>query len=218
MPLIQYGPALGVGNVGENELLDFDSPDDLSEAEFLARINAVLPEGLRFKSLARLEAGAQPLARAINQAEYTIALDAPEIRAALERMRARDAALAELADEQIHKKLVEAFMSRDEFLIERNHREKKQKIDARRYTLCAEVSPGRLLRIVTEISTGGSVKPTEVAAAIYGLSEREKLSLSSKVRRLRLLGKGLAGEGLKEQELDFRGSRHEVSSAYSAAP
>jgi radical SAM family uncharacterized protein/radical SAM-linked protein len=201
MPLIQYGPALGVGNVGENELLDFDSPDDLDEAEFLARINAALPEGLRFKSLTRLEAGAQPLAKVINQAEYTIALDAPEIRAALERIRSCDAALTSFGDEQIHKKLVEAFMSRDEFLIERAHKEKKQKIDARRYTLCAEVLSDRLLRIVTEISTSGSVKPTEVAAAIYGLDARQMLSLSSKVRRLRLLGAGLAGEDAEVRAL-----------------
>ena len=43
MPLIQYGPALGVGTVGENELIDFDSPEDaLDETGFLDRINAVV--------------------------------------------------------------------------------------------------------------------------------------------------------------------------------
>src|SRR4030095_9654104 len=61
MPLIQYGPALGVGTIGHNELIDFDSPEELEEQPFLDRINAVLPPGLLFKSLLRLPAGSQSL-------------------------------------------------------------------------------------------------------------------------------------------------------------
>src|SRR5262249_17710593 len=72
MPLIQYGPALGVGTVGHNELIDFDSPDVLEEAAFLDRINRVLPAGLRFKTLACLHAGAQSLIKEVNRAEYSV--------------------------------------------------------------------------------------------------------------------------------------------------
>jgi len=42
------------------------------------------------------------------------------------------------------------------------------------------------LGIVTEVSPNGGVKPIEVVAAIYGLTQAETTSLSSRVRRLRL--------------------------------
>jgi radical SAM-linked protein len=79
MPLIQYGPALGVGTVGQNELIDFDSPEEFEERAFLDRINVVLPPGLRFKSLRKLPAGTQSLIKEVNRAEYLILLDTPEI-------------------------------------------------------------------------------------------------------------------------------------------
>src|SRR6185503_14385260 len=86
MPLIQYGPALGVGTIGENELIDFDSFDELEEREFLDRINANLPAGLRFKELRQLNASAQALIKEVNRAEYSVALDVPEIQAAMGRL------------------------------------------------------------------------------------------------------------------------------------
>jgi radical SAM family uncharacterized protein/radical SAM-linked protein len=187
MPLIQYGPALGVGVVGENELIDFDSPDELSEADFLSRINAVLPEGLVFKSLERLPAGALPLIKVINRAEYSITLDAPEIAAAVARLRQTDQCLAGLGSAEIHQRLIEEFMAKDCLLIERAHKAKRQMIDVRRYTLQIWLSPDRTtLHMVTEISPNGGVKPVEVIAAVYRLAEEEKLSLNSRVRRLRL--------------------------------
>ena len=67
MPLIQYGPALGVGTVGHNELIDFDSPEEFEERAFLDRINTVLPPGLRFKSLRKLPAGTQSLIKEVNR-------------------------------------------------------------------------------------------------------------------------------------------------------
>src|SRR5262249_29348405 len=81
MPLLQYGPALAVGIVGENEFLDFDSLDELSEAEFISKINAALPEGLRFRTLKRLQPGSRTLIKVVNRAEYEMSLDAPEILA-----------------------------------------------------------------------------------------------------------------------------------------
>src|SRR6185436_18213647 len=94
MPLIQYGPALGVGTVGHNELIDFDSPEEFEEQAFLDRINSVLPRGLRFKSLRNLPAGTQSLIKEVNRAEYLVPLDTPEIEAAVERIRGERVELA----------------------------------------------------------------------------------------------------------------------------
>ena len=42
MPLIAYGPALAVGVIGEEEYLDFDSPENLDEENFVKRLNFAL--------------------------------------------------------------------------------------------------------------------------------------------------------------------------------
>lgn len=187
MPLIQYGPALGVGVIGENELIDFDSPDLLVEEEFLVRINAVLPTGFRFRSLRRLESGAESLAKAINRAEYAVPLRGAGIANAVARFRVERPELKELREDEIHERLADEFIARESCVIERAHREKRQLVDVRRYTLGISVDhEAAVLRIVTEISPRGGVRPAEVAAALYRLSESEKSALSSQVRRLRL--------------------------------
>ncbi|HEV8483072.1 MAG TPA: TIGR03960 family B12-binding radical SAM protein [Blastocatellia bacterium] len=187
MPLIQYGPALGVGVVGENELLDFDSHDDLDEADFLTRINAVLPAGLRFNSLDRLTAGAQSLIKVVDRAEYCISPDLPEIAQAVARLPELRDDLVGLDIDEVHRRVIDEFMARDSCVIERIRKDKRQRVDVRRYTIeIAFIRESKSLRVVTEISPNGGVKPTEVLAAVYGLNAGEVLAISSHVRRLRL--------------------------------
>jgi radical SAM-linked protein len=187
MPLIQYGPALGVGTVGENELVDFESPDELDERGFVARINAVLPEGLRFNTVERLASGARSLMREVNRAEYSIAVDAAEIASAIARNRAARSELAAAAEIEVHDRLTEDFLARESCVIERVRKDKRQTVDVRRYTQRLRFhSERRSLEIITEVSPNGGVKPIEVLAAVYGLSEGEMLALSSRVRRVRL--------------------------------
>jgi radical SAM family uncharacterized protein/radical SAM-linked protein len=187
MPLIQYGPALGVGVVGENELLDFDSHDELDEADFLKRINAVLPDGLRFNSLELLPAGARSLIKVVDRAEYDIGLDTPEITQAVARLREVRDDLVGLATPDVHRRVIDEFMAHESWVIERVRKDKRQRVDVRRYTVgFAFVSDTNSLRVVTEISANGGVKPTEVVAAVYGLNAGAVLAISSHVRRLRL--------------------------------
>jgi radical SAM family uncharacterized protein/radical SAM-linked protein len=193
MPLIQYGPALGVGTVGENELIDFDSPDHLEESDFLARINRVLPDGFRFKSLERLPVGAKALIKEFNRAEYSVPLDSPELVRAAQRARTADGALESIDDIEIHNRLAGEFMSREAVVIERARKEKRQQIDVRRYTVrLAADGARRALKIVTELSPNGGAKPTEILAAIYGMTFEDVIPLSSRVRRLRLFSENLA--------------------------
>jgi radical SAM family uncharacterized protein len=202
MPLIQYGPALGVGCEGESELLEFHSPDQLTETEFLMRLNPVLPVGLRFRSLDRLSADDLSLTKSINRAEYVVGIDAPEIAGALARLSGSgaDRSEAEVAGAdlsrtevplidtlELHNSLVDRFLARDTFMIVRAHKAKRQSIDVRRYTISVEVdSSSFVLRLVTLISPSGGVKPVEVIAAVYDLTDDEKLSLNSRIRRTRL--------------------------------
>ncbi|HJQ26087.1 MAG TPA: TIGR03960 family B12-binding radical SAM protein [Blastocatellia bacterium] len=187
MPLIQYGPALGVGAVGLNELIDFESFDELDETEFLERINISLPPGFRFKRLERLQPSSGSLVKAVNRADWLVTLDAPEMQAALARLLARRAELPCVDASEIHQRLADEFMAHASFTIERVRKDKRQRIDVRRYTLgLRHDAANGGLTITTEITPQGGVKPVEVVAAIYDLTEDEKLSISSRVRRLRL--------------------------------
>lgn len=195
MPLIQYGPALGVGTAGENELIDFDSLDELEEHEFLSRINANLPAGFRFKRLEGLGASDQVLIKVINRAEYAIRSDADEIHQAIKRLRAARTDFQNFEADEIHRLLASEFIERESCVIERVRKEKRQRVDVRRYTknLGFDARLGDL-RLVTEITPNGGVKPVEVMAAVYGLTEGEKISLGSRVRRLRLYQEHLADD------------------------
>jgi radical SAM family uncharacterized protein/radical SAM-linked protein len=187
MPLIQYGPALGVGTVGCNELIDFDSPEVLTEAEFLNRMNGALPPGLRFKSLRSLHLGGQSLIKGINRAEYSVSLRTAEIEAAVKRIRPQRTDFETMRPAEIHTALFEEFIARESCVIERVRKDKRQRVDVRRYTRSLSlVEDQTSVSIVTEVTPSGGVKPIEVMAAIYGLSETETISLSSRVRRLRL--------------------------------
>jgi radical SAM family uncharacterized protein/radical SAM-linked protein len=222
MPLIQYGPALGVGTVGHNELIDFDSPEELEEREFLDRINAVLPPGLRFKSLRSLPAGAQSLIKEVNRAEYSVMLDTPEIEAAIGRIRAERADLAAVDACGIHNMLFEAFTARESCVIERVRKDKRQRVDVRRYTKGLSLLEDRSsLSIVTEVSPNGGVKPIEVMAAVYGLTETETTALSSRVRRLRLYSEDQTSDpaswvhGVAAARMSEQGDKLRVISSHS---
>jgi len=185
MPSIQYGPALGVGCEGENEILEFYSGDLLDEPSFLEGINKVLPQGFSFKSLRRVRGDAQPLIKTINRAEYLVSIDAPEIQQAI----ARTAGPLEPApvEPSTLNRLACAFMALESFHVIRATKDKRQRVDVRRYTIQIEVDTvGRCLRLVTEITPNGGVKPVEVVAAAFGLTDEEKISISSRIKRTRL--------------------------------
>jgi hypothetical protein len=79
---------------------------------------------------------------------------------------------------------VELFLARDTYMIVRAHKAKRQSIDVRRYTVGLEVDVNaNALRLVTVISPNGGVKPVEVIAAVYDLTDDEKLSLNSRIKR-----------------------------------
>ena len=173
----------------------------MDENEFLDRINAVLPEGLRFNSIERLRVGAQSLIKEVNRAQYYVAVDAAEIFAALGRNRAVRPELAAAGDDEVHGRLAEDFLARESCVIERVRKDKRQTVDVRRYTQQLRFhSDCRSLEMVTEVSPNGGVKPIEVLAAVYGLESGEMLALSSRVRRIRLFAEPETGFATQSSE------------------
>src|SRR5262249_43303822 len=118
---------------------------------------------------------------------WQVALDVPEIQSAVARLQAERAALQSVEAGEFHQLLADEFMAHESFVIERVRKDKRQRIDVRRYTkaVCFDAASSGLM-IQTELTPNGGVKPIEVVAAIYELTEGEKISISSRVRRLRL--------------------------------
>ncbi len=86
--LVSYGPALALGMTGKEEVFEFRTPAELDEKKCLRRLNRCLRPGIRFKSLERLGADAAPLSARIQGMVFSIGLDDPEVRGALDARRA----------------------------------------------------------------------------------------------------------------------------------
>jgi radical SAM family uncharacterized protein/radical SAM-linked protein len=189
MPLLAYGPALGVGTVGEAEWLDFDATVELEPADVLERINAVMPDGLRFTAVRRLPGGSPALAKVINRAEYVVPLEAPPLVGAVARLAAVRDDLTGLDPAAIHHRLVEEFFASESVVIERVRKGRAKGIDVRRgakaFALVGSGGGGEL-RLTLEVSNAGSVRAGEVLGRIYRLDEQAQRSLTSYVRRSRL--------------------------------
>jgi radical SAM family uncharacterized protein/radical SAM-linked protein len=189
MPLLAYGPALGVGTVGEAEWLDFDSPAEIEPADFLDRINAAMPDGLRFTAVRRLPANSPALTKVINRAEYGVRLDAPPLAAAVARLSAVRDDLLGLAPADVHRRLVEEFFASESVIVERVRKGRTKGIDLRQgakaFELAGAGGAGEL-RLTLEVSNAGSVRPAEVLGRIYRLDEQAQRSLTGYVRRTRL--------------------------------
>jgi len=93
-----YGPALPLGMEASREVLEFCSDRRLEAGEFLKRINASVPPGIRFSGLEAVEPGALSLHKLTDRLVYSVdrkggALGPPrtarEIRQAFDRFRDR---------------------------------------------------------------------------------------------------------------------------------
>ena len=189
MPLLAYGPALGVGAVGEAEWLDFDSPEQLEPEEFLTRINAALPDGMRFTAMRRMPQHSPALTKIINRAEYAARLDEPVITAAVARLAAVRDDLAGLDSDAVHRFLAREFFDREELVVERTRKGRTKQIDIRRYAKAFSFSGAngdRELRLTLELTNSGSARPEEILGSIYRLDGTAQKALSSRIRRCRL--------------------------------
>jgi hypothetical protein len=123
----------------------------------------------------------------------------------------------------IHSNLFESFMAREKCEIERVRKDKRQRVDVRRYTKGVSLVENQgSLSIVTEVSPNGGVKPIEVMAAVYGLTATEATSLSSRVRRLRLFSEDQTSDpanwehGVAAARMSEQGDKLRVTSGHSS--
>jgi radical SAM family uncharacterized protein/radical SAM-linked protein len=84
--MISYLPALPLGMGGKSEVIEFKSEYLFSEKEFIDRMNNFLPKGIRFRSLKRTESSAPSLNEEIKSLVYSVNLEYPRMKRALEEM------------------------------------------------------------------------------------------------------------------------------------
>ena len=77
-PKLSFGPALPVGVASTDEYVDFETRDQIDPEDFLARMRAAAPAGLRFLAMRRLGPGEEPLQKSINVARYSVGLPAAQ--------------------------------------------------------------------------------------------------------------------------------------------
>lgn len=75
--LISYGPALPLGAQALAEVLEFQSYEELKREEFLSRLNACLPAGIRFTGLKKCTPLDRPIFQDIREAVYSLDIKDP---------------------------------------------------------------------------------------------------------------------------------------------
>ncbi len=181
-PTLSFGPALGVGVESMAEYLDFETVVAIPEAELLARLNAQLPDGLRFNSLSRIDRQAESLFNLISAAEYRVDLDTPALREAYPELNnaAGNGALTAW-----HRRRVAALLQRPKIEIQVVRKGKPQTRDVKPLIGQLEVLNGRpplQLRMVLRTGGQGNLRPEKLLEALYGVSGE-----TFRIRRERLL-------------------------------
>jgi len=72
--VLSYLPALPLGMEGEDEIIEFKSPNLFTEREFLDSLKDVFPDGIRFHKLERMDSSRGKLSREIETFIYSLKL------------------------------------------------------------------------------------------------------------------------------------------------
>jgi radical SAM family uncharacterized protein/radical SAM-linked protein len=105
-----FAPALALGMQGKRELLEFRSRAELPPAEFVRRINAVMPEGVRGAALERQRTDEPSLSAAIERMVYSVDLDRKEIVRSLQRLLDQETHAAGLTENDVLELRLQAYL------------------------------------------------------------------------------------------------------------
>ncbi len=168
LPKLTFGPALPLGVESEAEYLDVELTERVEPADFAARLNAELPEGLTVLEAAEAPLHGPSLSSLVEEVDYEVTLPPTvdgEAAAALER-----------------------FLGRSEAFVERLHKGSRRRVDVRPLVRRARLTGDRgrpTLAFTMAVGPGASAKPTEVAAAVLGLDGAAGLAVRKTAARLR---------------------------------
>jgi len=146
-PRVMFSPALSVGVASVGEYLDFDTYERLDPEQARTRINAALPDGVRFEALREIPRGLPALGEAIRAARYRVHTgNGFDLTAELESLH-----------------------SRGPLSVERERKGKLQTFRLDREMIDCTPLDGDALRLTLALHGGeASVRPEEVLRAIFG--------------------------------------------------
>jgi radical SAM family uncharacterized protein/radical SAM-linked protein len=153
--IISYLPALPLGMEGKSEVLEFKSDYLFSEKNFIERINGVLPKGIKFSALKRMESFEPTLNEEIKSLVYSVDLECPQIREALEKV-ASEKEIFSANSFRMAEELVRDFFARnpDEFLERIFVDEEKKKLFLYlKHFPQKEVSPQKIVKNIFRVES-----------------------------------------------------------------
>lgn len=153
LPRLSFGPGLPVGFASDSEFLDIDLAEALPADLVRTRLDAQLPEGLRVIAAAALPLDAQNIEPAIRSFRYVVEI--PEHCVPADELVARIAAYDVATTFPVRKRA-------------KNGTTKV--IDARPSTSLRLMRPG-LLEVDVACTPHGTIQPTALAAALFGLDD-----------------------------------------------
>ncbi|HHV57815.1 MAG TPA: DUF2344 domain-containing protein [Firmicutes bacterium] len=151
-PKIAFASALALGATSTAEYADFELRERLPIAEFVRRLRAQLPEGLRLLAAREVAAGAPALMAEIDAAGWEVAARLPGLRA------------AEVA------RAWEEFLARERIYICKETKHKRRDLDIRPLILKARLVPcdeGGTWDLLLRSGSSGNLRPEEVLTAFF---------------------------------------------------
>jgi radical SAM family uncharacterized protein/radical SAM-linked protein len=165
MPRMAFGPALPVGIASRAEFLDFETTVCLRSDEFLARINAALPEGIRFLAVVELGKKTVSLSKVVNRVVYVARIPETLVSRAVASLNGDG---EELPLAQRHGVALSRLLERETIPVIRTRENKSKTVDLRPFLVDLSLRSGMDLRLDLGIDNGRSAKPHEVLSALYG--------------------------------------------------
>jgi radical SAM-linked protein len=146
-PRVSFGPALPVGISSEGEYLDLETHARLDADDAIARLNASLPDGIRFGALREIRRDVPALGEAIRAARYLVAM-----------ANGLDAGQS-----------VESFRRRGKVTVRREKKGLIKSWDLDEEILGLECFGDDRIRLTLALGGNeGSIRPDEVLAEIFG--------------------------------------------------
>lgn len=156
-PKMSFGSALALGATSLREYVDIELAQELSPAEFMQRLQAQLPTGLRLLDVREIPAQLKPLMAVLNCASYKVSVPL----------------LLPVSQEKVEE-VVQRFLAQENIAYVRYSKKGKQEKNLRPFIrhLSGKVYEDRLeLELELDITEQGSVKPVELVGVMREFGE-----------------------------------------------
>jgi radical SAM family uncharacterized protein/radical SAM-linked protein len=171
-PDLIFGPALSLGVLSLAEYVDVKLIADIDPQEYVERLTAASPGGLRFTAGVRLPDGAPALSHVINIARYVIAFPVDAVR--------------DLGGEEVLAAAVSRFLSQESITVMRRMDGIGKKVDVRALVANLDLGSTRARSALLRAGLVGEYLPLEVDVRVTGAGSAK----ASEVAQAILVGTG----------------------------